>query len=609
LFGKDGKIYTVDENDAVIELGAGGGGLNYIQNPTAESDVTTGVSDGAQASVAAETSNNLVGTQSFELTFTGASTGWVHWALDTIDAAYEAGAMLSAQAIMQFETNAGAEVHRVGVYNTTDSEWVTTDTAPNANTTEIFHYKDYFSPVNGKTYVFRAECTTYSAGSVLIVDSVSVGPDQIFSGPNIGKWKQYTPTFTNFTVTTAGADHKFFYREVGDCIEIKGACNIDAVSGTMEMTIPDGYTANTDYLEGDDGTSTSWTKLGEAMASQSFHYDGTVVMASSSLTNFYFAGDDGANLWNATIPITWATNNNLAIRNVLVPVNELSATTNYINETNIGSNARFAVEGLDSLFTVASGGWREIDTWNSTYDLEGGGSFDGTSYTIPADGWYDVSALARYNTPITASDCVIGIYKNTSTQISLFQKETDAGTDYDPSLSASYKGKFVAGDTVSVKMYQNSGGDEDIQTGVPVCIFSVIRIANVSAGQAFGFGTATADRAGLVSREQTETVAADSGYTGGNVVCQRVGSAVTITCDQALTHASASSVTSSSGLIPADYRPSDDIYQVYLCNATDIYLIGILANGTVTTVYRDYSGTLAAKTSTSTTPSVSYVVT
>lgn len=97
---------------------------------------------------------------------------------------------------------------------------------------------------------------------------------------------------------------------------------------------------------------------------------------------------------------------------------------------------------------------------------------------------------------------------------------------------------------------------------------------------------------------------------GEDVVCVRQGNVVTITSHGALSHTSTSGATSDAFVIPSDFRPSnDDTEALYTCDATSIAKVSVDATGTLGTSYRDFSGSLVAKTGTIEPFTISYVIT
>lgn len=111
---------------------------------------------------------------------------------------------------------------------------------------------------------------------------------------------------------------------------------------------------------------------------------------------------------------------------------------------------------------------------------------------------------------------------------------------------------------------------------------------------------ATGVAAGLLNYYATTTITADNNFTGGTIKLVRVGDAVTMMTTANLTHASASSATSSAGLIPAAYRPPQDVSGVYSAVGSQVRNFSVTAAGTFTASYFDYAGAASNRTSTGT---------
>lgn len=101
--------------------------------------------------------------------------------------------------------------------------------------------------------------------------------------------------------------------------------------------------------------------------------------------------------------------------------------------------------------------------------------------------------------------------------------------------------------------------------------------------------------------ERVETVALDNSFTGGNLRVARSGNVVTITCIDEATHASATSISSSSGLLPEWARPDATTGNVYYDDGTLIYRCNVTSAGLFQTI-RSTSGTSTGA------PSISFSV-
>lgn len=136
------------------------------------------------------------------------------------------------------------------------------------------------------------------------------------------------------------------------------------------------------------------------------------------------------------------------------------------------------------------------------------------------------------------------------------------------------------------------------------------RVVKYSQGT-MGVGLATETEAGAIDFYKTESVALDNNFSSGNAVCTRIGNVVTITLDSVAGHSSSSAPETSSGLIPANYRPSDDMRTCYY-TSTVAYSIIIESDGTLSTTYYASASdpaSLTSRTDVGVVPTISYVIT
>lgn len=105
-----------------------------------------------------------------------------------------------------------------------------------------------------------------------------------------------------------------------------------------------------------------------------------------------------------------------------------------------------------------------------------------------------------------------------------------------------------------------------------------------------------------------------NGFTAGEeVTITRTGNTVTITSDGALAHGSASAVSSTANVIPAAFRPSAQIGNVYYLEAVAEFggagllcRVHVTSDGTLQTKYTDFAGGAVSRTDTYVSFSLSY---
>jgi hypothetical protein len=96
-------------------------------------------------------------------------------------------------------------------------------------------------------------------------------------------------------------------------------------------------------------------------------------------------------------------------------------------------------------------------------------------------------------------------------------------------------------------------------------------------------GLATSTVAGFVPAYETTTATLDGGFTGGTlgITMTRIGNVVIITAQGVSTFASASTVTTNSGVLGTTYRPSDNVFTAYQSNGGADLTISIRTDGSI----------------------------
>jgi hypothetical protein len=150
--------------------------------------------------------------------------------------------------------------------------------------------------------------------------------------------------------------------------------------------------------------------------------------------------------------------------------------------------------------------------------------------------------------------------------------------------------------TTAANMEGVTAVDVYIAPASPIISGLVSTEAQTFAGvKTFNDGVKLDDAAGqsILNFYATTLVSAASGtYTGGTVYCTRFGNLITLRFTE-LTHASSGDVLSGAGLIPADYRPSALITNIYYMDGNTIRQVWIGSDGKVNTTYRDWAGNIS----------------
>lgn len=162
--------------------------------------------------------------------------------------------------------------------------------------------------------------------------------------------------------------------------------------------------------------------------------------------------------------------------------------TNFITDDLINANAR-CIFTLNTTAPVGSGG-----TFDFTSEVFQSGGFTSSSGDIfvPSDGMYYVSWRVSGISNVGVNGQTNASINNTGTAIA--GRSSSGGSD-GRSLDGKGYVTLVKGDAVRIKMVdvtfpsQNSGASESY--------FSIVRVADYSAGEPAGFGLATETQAGL----------------------------------------------------------------------------------------------------------------
>lgn len=167
--------------------------------------------------------------------------------------------------------------------------------------------------------------TTSSLGYVMAFDNVSVGPKNLSKGAFLGDWTAFTPTWTNLTV--GNATQRFFYKVVGDELQIRGSLvlgSTSSVSGQIKMTIPTQFSVDISKL-----MLSAYARVGTMTV-----YDGVstsvglVLMDNTSTSTVFFVQKDGVTVKDplTNTSYTWGTSDEIEILDMVVPISGKSSS-------------------------------------------------------------------------------------------------------------------------------------------------------------------------------------------------------------------------------------------------------------------------------------------
>jgi hypothetical protein len=451
-----------------VATGSGAGGINYIENPDAESEGTTGwatYDDGAvaipvdgtggsptQSGFLRSTILPLRGVGSFQLSNQGgdAQGEGVSYDFD-IDRADE-GKPLS----ITFNYNADTTNYNSGdvgisIYDVDNALLIPAvndqdgDIPYNSSKSTQFTASFNASPA-GQSYrlVFHIK-TTNTSNWNLFFDNVSVGPSKEIQAPIITEWQNFTPVWSGlggWTFTEVFAR----YRRVGENLEMLVQANVDgagagattigldfAVSGvtTTAIEIPQGY-----------------AMIFNSAADSAFTLVGTSLIDSDT---FSFLRPNSGGL---LVP------NNLAASSIIycnlsVKINEWSSGA-VVSTNELGYQTISAKGDLSTGTHTASGAYQTVVYDTEIFDSHNSYNTSTGEFTAPKSGKYEVDGVISFASSASGTR-YIQVFVNAVGDSVLGGQNTSATGQ--AVVSGSTTLDLAKGDVVTVRAYQNSGGN------------------------------------------------------------------------------------------------------------------------------------------------------
>ncbi len=260
-----GKVYKKTGSLATEwqELGAGLGGINYIENPDAESGTAgwatyadaagsqpvDGTGGTANITWSRSTTSPLRGVADFNLVKDAVNRQGQGVSYDfTIDSADQAKILTIT---CDYEILSGT-------YVTGDlAAYVIQDPAGTPVVLQPAGYQIQAATVGNKvrlaaTFQTASNVTSYrlcihvastsASAYSLAIDNVSVSPQQVVYGAPVTDWQSYTPTFTGFGTA---ASVEFQWRRDGDTLEVRGKFTTGTTTATeARISFPSGLTSS-----------------------------------------------------------------------------------------------------------------------------------------------------------------------------------------------------------------------------------------------------------------------------------------------------------------------------------------------------------------------------
>ena len=584
--GTNGQILKSDGVDVSWDDADSGSGKNYILNPSAAADDTTGVAADAGFSVtrtttASELPEESVGS-AFKISGTGLAPGdKVAFAIlaSGIDDA-DGGRFGRAKVSIKDISGTINGEYSIQVYDVTNSVYVgDSDTITGTGT----YYLDVPFIAAGD-YEFHLLAQT-AAPTNIGLSTITIEPVSQTRGAILSDWTRETPSTSDFTNSTGtsinvAASYRRYRRE-GDSLRIAVSYhftgpgssgspmhyNIGSIASTLGIVYDSSLAAATFIGTGNayaaDGmTGMSLYTVGTPISELAIYRDGSLPALTG--TNFGTTGTDTTYFeFDILIPVDGWDNTAPTATDVQYENARMFASSNDGQAKTFGNPFVFEDAGIDT-----AGGY------NNTTGL----------YTVPVAGDYWVSAA-------------IG----TSSGNANLSAEVDGVAVIQGGIISGYA--MVSGLLQGLTVGQTIGiaspsFNLTLTTVTTQNYLSVMKVPDYPARKvSLPFSDVADDtKQYLLMRYQKDTVAADNNFSSGNFICSRVGDVVTITTDGSMSHSSASQPATSSGLIPADYRPTSTTDSTYYNDSGVVAKMSVASNGTVTLRYTTWTGSAASRT-------------
>ena len=461
----------------------------------------------------------------------------------------------------------------VVLYSYTASDFSTGQTAVtlgNANTSGSMYIGTFngfqpnsFDATDADYYELRFVNNGDSSGS-LYLNNVKVGPGEVNAG--FAGWKQYTEAAGDFAVTGTGwttvSATAIPYKTSNDVWRLKFnvAGTVSSASRTTFTVSMSGVTFKT-LTNGHQAVSASLNVSGTGAHGIAEEGTDNLVLyhPTQTTTGYRYSGDVELD----SIP-TWATDSSVGY----IGSNDVE----YVSHD--GTNIVYGPGGATIPTSTPSG-------TNETLDITAGFSNiqETDTFRLEIDRgnegrWMPTGILVE-NIRFDGTNFIGATVQNTGGLVGI------------------RRGKYREGVTTTW-----SG----ITSG------SKWRVVKHRAGIPVGFGLATADNAGLVSKEVSFSLSSISSnnFTDGSMTGYRVGNMVTLQITDPLDHSAASNPSSASGLIPEGFRPSSDSYSARFDSSGHMYF-KVDTAGIVSFWYREFDGTADSSRTNAGTMQITYL--
>jgi hypothetical protein len=357
----------------------------------------TGSGGVANVTISASASSPLIGSYSFLLAKDAANREGQGWEYDfTIDSGYQAKVLqISFNYIVS--TAAGTFVAGTSTTVSDVTVWiydVTNGVVIQPSSSKLLANSTTVSDVFNATFQTASNSTAYrlifhvstpsTTAYTLKVDGITVSPSTYVYGTPVTDWQAYTPTLTGFGTAT---NVQFQWRRVGDNVEVRGKFT----SGTS--TAVEGRASLPSLTSADTGKIPSLQLVGMGATSVAASNARTVLI-EPSVGYVTFGIATGGPLTKQNGSTLLASGDTMSFF-ALVPVQGFSSSVQTSDQTDTRVVAAIYTGNGGQAITANV----TNITW-STVSQDTHGAWNGTEFTCPVSGYYQIFGTCRFTAGI-----------------------------------------------------------------------------------------------------------------------------------------------------------------------------------------------------------------
>jgi hypothetical protein len=505
----DGKLYVLNDDGTETQVGSGSGGINYISaNPDAESGTTgwatyadaaaTTPADGTGGSpnitLSRSTSSPIRGTGMFRMAKDAANRQGQGVSYDfTIANADKAKPLFISfeyQVSANFVSGSDSATGDVNVYiyDVTNATIIqpTPFKLTGGSTGGPWKYSGQFQTASNSTsyrLILHIAGTTATAWD-FDWDNVVVGPQVQLYGSPISDWTSWTPTGS----WVANSTYTGLWRRVGGDMEcvVKIALSGAPTSTSLSINIPSGYSIDTTRLLDTNNNPSMILGYGSTRDTGTGSGQFAVSYTSTTAVKLYVLGTDRApnesyvDLTQA-VPQTWA-NTDYLIASFRIPISGWGSNVIMSQDTDTRVVSARYYQSTTSMNTAT---YTTIVATTKAHDTHNAYNTSTGEYTVPVAGIYEVAAHAVWSNGgawNANEEALLALHKNGSLVQRMGGVTMQAAhASYVQVTGYPVQVSCRAGDILTVRGYQNTGGTLALLTGDELTSLSFQRLTGPSA--------------------------------------------------------------------------------------------------------------------------------